>query len=54
MKKKFTVFFTKNGYAEIEAESREEAEQIADQMIKLDDVSLDDDWNVVDIIETEE
>ena len=50
--KKFDVFFTRNGYAQIEAETKEEAERIADQL-KYDDVSWDDDWNAVDILEAE-
>lgn len=48
--KKFDVFFTRNGYAQIEAETQEEAERIA-QQLKYDDVSWDDDWNPVDIVE---
>lgn len=48
--KKFDVFFTRNGYAQIEAETKEEAERIA-QQLKYDDVSWDDDWNPVDIVE---
>lgn len=50
--KKFDVCFTRNGYAQIEAETEEEAERIA-QQLKYDDVFWDDDWNSVDILEAE-
>lgn len=52
MAKKFDVFFSRNGHVQIEADSQEEAQRLAEQ-IKYDDVSWDDDWNVTDMTEVE-
>lgn len=44
----FEVFFSRNGYAEVRAASAEEALRIADEEVKYDDVSWDDDWHPTD------
>lgn len=48
MKQTYGVFFTRHGYAEIEAESAEEAMKLADETITSDEVSWDDDWPCTD------
>ena len=45
----YSVFFSRNGYAEVMAKSPDEARRIGDEELKYDDVSWDDDWNVTDI-----
>ena len=45
----FEVFFSRNGYAEVQAASAEEARRIADEEMKFDDVSWDDDWHPTDV-----
>ena len=45
----FEVFFSRNGYAEVQAASVEEARRIADEVMKYDDVSWDDDWHPTDV-----
>ena len=45
----FEVFFSRNGYAEVQAASAEEACRIADEEMKYDDVSWDDDWHPTDV-----
>ena len=45
----FGVFFTRNGYAEVQATSADEARRIADEELKYDDVSWDDDWLPTDV-----
>lgn len=45
----FEVFFSRNGYAEVQAASAEEARRIADEEMKYDDVSWDDDWHPTDV-----
>ncbi len=47
-KRKYGVFFTRHGYAEIEAESPDEAMKLADETITADEVSWDDDWPCTD------
>lgn len=47
-KKMYGVFFTHHGYAEIEAESAEEAMKLADETIPFDEVTWDDDWSCTD------
>ena len=41
----FEVFFSRNGYAQVEAASAEEAMRIADKTLKYGDISWDDDWH---------
>ena len=41
----YEVFFSRNGYAVVQAASSEEARRIADEELKYDDVSWDDDWH---------
>ena len=45
----FGVFFTRNGYAEVQATSADEARRIANDKLKYDDVSWDDDWPPTDV-----
>ena len=45
----FEVFFSRNGYAKVQAVSAEEARRIADEELKYDDVSWDDDWHPTDV-----
>ena len=45
----YEVFFSRNGYAVVQAASPEEARRIADEELKYDDVSWDDDWHPTDI-----
>lgn len=45
----FGVFFTRNGYAEVQATSADEARRIANEKLKYDDVSWDDDWPPTDV-----
>ena len=45
----FEVFFSRNGYAEVQAASAEEARRIADKELKYDAVSWDDDWHPTDV-----
>lgn len=45
---RYGVFFSRGGYAEIEAESREYAMRKADETITCDEVSWDDDWPCTD------
>lgn len=47
-KQTYGVFFTRHGYAEIEAESAEDAMKLADETISTDKVSWDDDWSCTD------
>lgn len=42
--KRYGVTFSRYGYAEVDATNKEEAKLIADQTIKEDEVSWDDDW----------
>ena len=44
----FGVFFTRCGYAEIKVASVQEAMRMADQDLRLDDISWDDDWHPTD------
>ena len=44
----YEVFFSRNGYARVEATSAEEAMQIADKTLKYGDISWDDDWRPTD------
>ena len=44
----FEVFFSRNGYAQVEAASAEEAMRIADKTLKYGDISWDDDWHPTD------
>ena len=44
----FDVFFSRNGYAQVEATSAEEAMWIADKTLKYGDISWDDDWHPTD------
>lgn len=44
----FDVFFTRSGYAQVEAINAQEAKRIADATLTLDDVSWDDDWPATD------
>lgn len=46
--REYMVFFSRNGCVRVMATSRENAMQIADETVKYDDVSWDDDWNAVD------
>lgn len=41
----YGVFFSHSGYAEIKAVSADEAMRIADETLKVDDVSWDEDWH---------
>lgn len=52
-KKTYDVFFTRNGYAEVEATSADEAMRIANEMSDWD-ISWDEDWNPVDVIPQQE
>lgn len=52
-KKMFDVFFTRHGYAEVEARSADEAMRIANEMSDWD-ISWDEDWNPVDVIQQQE
>ena len=45
----YEVFFSRNGYAVVQAVSPEEARRIADEELKYDDVSWDDDWHPTDV-----
>ena len=45
----YEVFFSRNGYAVVQAASPEEAWRIADEELKYDDVSWDDDWHPTDV-----
>lgn len=45
----YEVFFSRNGYAVVQAASPEEARRIADEELKYDDVSWDDDWHPTDV-----
>lgn len=45
----YEVFFSRNGYAVVQAVSAEEARRIADTELKYDDVSWDDDWHPTDV-----
>ena len=45
----YEVFFSRNGYAVVQAASPEEARYIADEELKYDDVSWDDDWHPTDV-----
>ena len=47
-KQMYGVFFVRHGYAEIKAESAEEAMKLADETITADEVSWDDDWPCTD------
>ena len=44
----FGVFFTRCGYSEVKAMNAQDAMRIADQELKLNDVSWDDDWHPTD------
>ena len=44
----YGVFFTRGGYAEIKAVTADEAMRIADETMKVDDVSWDEDWHPTD------
>lgn len=44
----YDVFFVRNGYAQVEAKSAQEAICIANRECSLDDVSWDEDWNATD------
>lgn len=45
----YEIFFSRNGYAVVQAASAEEARRIADEELKYDDVSWDDDWHPTDV-----
>lgn len=45
----FEVFFSRNGYARVEATSAKEAMRIADKTLKYGDISWDDDWHPTDV-----
>ena len=45
----YGVVFVRTGYAEVMASSEEEARQIADDELKYEDVSWDDDWHSTDV-----
>lgn len=45
----YGVVFVRTGYAEVIAASEEEARQIADDELKYEDVSWDDDWHSTDV-----
>lgn len=45
----YEVFFSRNGYARVEATSTEEAMRIADKTLKCGDISWDDDWRPTDV-----
>ena len=45
----YGVFFTRGGYAEIKAVSEDEAMRIADETMKVEDVSWDEDWHPTDV-----
>ena len=45
----YEVFFSRNGYAVVQAASPEEARRIADEELKYDDVSWGDDWHPTDV-----
>lgn len=45
----YEVFFSRKGYAVVQATSAEEALRIADNELKYDDVSWDDDWHPTDV-----
>lgn len=47
-KQTYGVFFVRHGYAEIEAESAEEAMRLADETMTSDEVIWDDDWPCTD------
>lgn len=51
---RYGVIFTRCGYAEIEAVSKDEAQHLADEKIKDGDVSWDDDWPCTDTYLLEE
>ena len=46
----YGVVFVRTGYAEVMASSEEEARQIADDELKYEDVSWDDDWHSTDAL----
>lgn len=52
--RRYGVFFTRHGYAEIEAESVEDAMRKADETITSDKVSWDDDWPCTDAMPLDE
>ena len=45
----YGVFFSHSGYAEIKAVSADEAMRIADETMKVEDVSWDEDWHPTDV-----
>ena len=45
----FEVFFSRNGYAVVQATSEKEAFDIADNKLKYEDVFWDDDWHPTDV-----
>ena len=44
----YSVVFVRTSYAEVMASTEEEAQQIADDELKYEDVSWDDDWHSTD------
>lgn len=48
MKRKFMVTVTRCGGVVITAESEEDAMRIANEELKVDDISWDDDWSPTD------
>ena len=45
----YGVFFSRGGYAEIKAVSADEAMRIADETMKVEEVSWDEDWHPTDV-----
>ena len=45
----FEVFFSRSGYAKVQATSELEAFRIADEKLKSYDISWDDDWHPTDV-----
>ena len=52
--RRFGVFFSRHGYAEIDAESVEDAMRKADETITSDEVSWDEDWHCTDALPLDE
>lgn len=52
--KRYEVVFTRCGVAFVYAHDESEAMRIADETVKADDVSWDDDWPCTEVQEVEE
>ncbi|MDL2206549.1 hypothetical protein LJC33_06555 [Eubacteriales bacterium OttesenSCG-928-N13] len=46
---RYGLVFCRSGYVEIEAQSKEDARRLADDIVCVDQVSWDDDWPCVDV-----